>query len=82
MFDEQCFVMWPNGQTLCLTSKCQMFDQQCLILFAHKAGSIADLTPRTNRQTLFVKHWKFALQTMFDRLATSQNIAWQAKFLQ
>ncbi len=30
MFDEQCFVMWPNDQTFHRTSKFQMFDQQCL----------------------------------------------------
>ncbi len=30
IFDVQCFVMWPNGQTLYLTSKSQMFDKQCL----------------------------------------------------
>ncbi len=32
MLDEQCFVMWPNSQTLCFTSKSQMFDKQCLIV--------------------------------------------------
>ncbi len=32
MFYGQCFVMWPNGQTLCFTSKSQMFVKQFWIV--------------------------------------------------
>ncbi len=40
-----------------------------------------DQTTKLLNQTLFVKHLRFALQTMFDRLATSQNIASKAERL-
>ncbi len=33
IFENQCFWTLPNGQTVCLTSKFQMFDQQCLIIW-------------------------------------------------
>ncbi len=29
---KQCYMMWPDGQTL-LLKKSQMFDQQCLIVW-------------------------------------------------
>ncbi len=30
---QHCFVTLPNGKTYCLTSKFQMFDRQCLIIW-------------------------------------------------
>ncbi len=33
------FWTWPNGQTFCLTSKSQMFDQQCLIVWPGPNGT-------------------------------------------
>ncbi len=35
--------------------------------------------PLPNDQTLLIQHFRFALQQMFERLATSESIAWQAK---
>ncbi len=41
---------------------------------------LTNATPWPNDQTFLVKHLIFALQAMFDRLTTSQNILWQAEF--
>ncbi len=38
-------------------------------------GLFLSLRPLPNDQTLFVKHFKFSYQAMFERLVTSQNIA-------
>ncbi len=45
------------------------------ILFLRRFGMTQVRRPWPNDQKLSVKHLRFALQALFDRLATSQNIA-------
>ncbi len=59
MFDEQCFVTWPNVKTFCFRSKSQMF-------------GVSDVSLMFDRSNIIYQTLKICLSsTMFDHLTKS-----------
>ncbi len=80
MFDEHCSSTFQEGKNFCWTRKFQMYDKQFLMSLRGLRGwniSREYLRPLLNDQTMLLKHLKLSCQAMFERLATSQNIAVQ-----